>query len=82
MYPNLGKAFTEYAKSVKPVQTKMAAPPDPGVLFDGWLPKVYGFDLLALMARRQYKEHPNKISSVLFYFATVVIHGNAQLSHR
>lgn len=35
MYPNLGKAYTPYAKSVKPVHMKMAAPPDPGVLFDG-----------------------------------------------
>jgi hypothetical protein len=35
MYPHLGKAFTAYAKSVKPVHPKMAAPPDPGVLFDG-----------------------------------------------
>lgn len=34
MYPNLGKAYTTYAKSVKPVHTKMAAPPDPAVLFD------------------------------------------------
>ena len=35
MYPNLGRAYTAYAKSVKPVHMKMAAPPDPGVLFDG-----------------------------------------------
>jgi len=35
MYPDLGKAYTPYAKSVKAVHMKMAAPPDPGVLFDG-----------------------------------------------
>ena len=35
MYPHLGKANTEYAKSVKPMHSQLAAPPDPGVLFDG-----------------------------------------------
>ena len=35
MYPHLGKAGTEYAKSVKPQRAQLGAPPDPGVLFDG-----------------------------------------------
>jgi linoleate 10R-lipoxygenase len=35
MYPHLGKAYTAYAKSVKPVHIQPAAPPDAGLLFDG-----------------------------------------------
>jgi hypothetical protein len=35
MYPQLGKANTSYAKSVKPVQTQFGAKPDAGLLFDG-----------------------------------------------
>jgi hypothetical protein len=35
MYPHIGKAGTPYAKSVVPLHPKLAAPPDPGTLFDG-----------------------------------------------
>lgn len=35
MYPHLGKAGTEYAKSVKPQRAQFGALPDPGTLFDG-----------------------------------------------
>ena len=35
MYPHLGRAGTEYAKSVKPQRAQLAAAPDPGLLFDG-----------------------------------------------
>ena len=27
------------------------------------------------MARKAYKPHPNRISSMLFYLATIIIHG-------
>lgn len=40
-----------------------AALPDPGALFD------------SLLARKDFKEHPTKISSVLFYLAAIIIHG-------
>jgi linoleate 8R-lipoxygenase/9,12-octadecadienoate 8-hydroperoxide 8R-isomerase len=37
--------------------------PDPGVIFD------------SLMARGdKFEPHPNKISSMLFYLATIIIH--------
>src|SRR5579859_1512197 len=62
MYPHIGKAGTPYAKSVQPKWPRKGAMPDPGVLFD------------ALLARKQYKEHPAKISSMLFYVATIIIH--------
>ena len=35
MYPHLGRAGTEYAKSVKPQRAQLGAAPDPGTLFDG-----------------------------------------------
>jgi hypothetical protein len=37
--------------------------PAPEALFD------------SLLARKEFKEHPSKISSVLFYIATIIIHG-------
>lgn len=40
-----------------------AALPEPEALFD------------SLLARKEFKEHPNKISSVLFYLASIIIHG-------
>jgi linoleate 8R-lipoxygenase/9,12-octadecadienoate 8-hydroperoxide 8R-isomerase len=40
-----------------------AALPEPEALFD------------SLLARKDFKEHPNKISSVLFYLASIIIHG-------
>jgi len=69
MYPHLGKANTEYAKSVKPIHQQQAALPDPGVLFD------------ALLARKAYKPHPSRISSMLFYLATIIIHDLFKTSH-
>lgn len=40
-----------------------AALPEPEALFD------------SLLARKDFREHPNKISSVLFYLASIIIHG-------
>jgi len=74
MYPHLGKAGTEYAKTVKPTYMEYAAMPDPSLLFDG-IP--HGSANLVLLARKEYKPHPNRISSMLFYFATIIIHGSS-----
>ena len=40
-----------------------AALPEPETLFD------------SLLARKEFKEYPNKISSMLFYLASIIIHG-------
>ena len=40
-----------------------AALPEPEAFFD------------SLLSRKDFKEHPNKISSVLFYLASIIIHG-------
>jgi hypothetical protein len=61
--PELGMANTPYARAAKPSTLQNIALPDPGVIFDG------------LMARwEKFEPHPNKISSMLFYLATIIIH--------
>ena len=63
-YPHIGAAGMPYARTVAPKTLKAGALPDPGVLFD------------TVMARKdsQGTEHPNKISSILFYLASIIIH--------
>ncbi|KAH6648976.1 heme peroxidase [Truncatella angustata] len=62
--PNLGKAGTPYARSVKPRAPSPPSRPDPGLLFD------------TIMSRDNggFKPHPGNISSMLFYLATLIIH--------
>lgn len=61
--PDLGAANTPYARAVKPVTLQNVALPDPGEIFD------------SLMDRGDHFEpHPNKISSMLFYLASIIIH--------
>ncbi len=61
--PELGAANTPYARSAKPVVLQNVALPDPALIFD------------SLMARGDtFEPHPNKISSELFYLATIIIH--------
>ncbi|KIW18357.1 hypothetical protein PV08_02645 [Exophiala spinifera] len=63
MYPNLGKAGSFYARTVTPQTLKPGVLPDPGVIFD------------AVFARGdEPREHPNRVSSMLFYLATIIIH--------
>ncbi|KAJ5102586.1 Psi-producing oxygenase A [Penicillium argentinense] len=61
-WPKLGAAGTPYARSVRPRTAQPAALPEPETLFD------------SLLARKTFKEHPNKISSILFYLASIIIH--------
>ncbi|KAJ5777550.1 Psi-producing oxygenase A [Penicillium odoratum] len=61
-WPNIGAAGTPYARSVRPTIMQPVDRPDPETLFD------------TLLARKEFKEHPNKISSVLFYLASIIIH--------
>ena len=64
MYPDLGKAGSAYARSVAPQTPRNGILPDPSLIFD------------SLFARKgDAKEHPSKISSTLFYMATIIIHG-------
>ncbi|KAK4235700.1 Psi-producing oxygenase A [Achaetomium macrosporum] len=63
MYPHLGAAGSHYARSVAPKHQKTLELPDPAIIFD------------SLLARQgSAKEHPTKVSSALFHFATIIIH--------
>ncbi|KPM39214.1 Psi-producing oxygenase A [Neonectria ditissima] len=62
-YPNLGAAGSHYARSVAPKHQGPLNLPDPSVIFE------------SLLARKaSVKEHPTKVSSSLFHFATIIIH--------
>ncbi|KAJ5949253.1 Psi-producing oxygenase A [Penicillium verhagenii] len=61
-WPNIGAAGTPYARSVRPTIVQPVTRPNAETLFD------------TLLTRKEFKEHPNKISSVLFYFASIIIH--------
>jgi hypothetical protein len=61
--PNMGRANTPYARSAKPTAMQNIALPDPGQIFDSLMVRGDKFD-----------PHPNGISSMLFYQATIIIH--------
>lgn len=64
LYPSMGAAGTTYARSVRPTIMPPGALPDPGLIYD------------SVMRRSDsgYKKHPNNVSSVLWYWATIIIH--------
>lgn len=63
LWPHIGAAGTPYARSCQPRTVLPGALPDPEVLFD------------SLLARKTFTPHPTKISSTLFYLASIIIHG-------
>ncbi|KAK4548052.1 hypothetical protein LTR36_010772 [Oleoguttula mirabilis] len=69
--PHIGKAGMPYARTVAPMTKQPGCLPDPGVLFD------------TLMARKNTEgtDHPAKISSMLFYLASIIIHDVFKTSH-
>jgi hypothetical protein len=67
--PQVGAAGTPYARTVKPSQMQTPARPDPGVVFD------------SIMTRKHAELHPNRISSMLFYLASIIIHDCFRTSH-
>jgi linoleate 8R-lipoxygenase/9,12-octadecadienoate 8-hydroperoxide 8R-isomerase len=71
-HPDLGKAKTPYARTVAPKAMQPGALPDAGVIFD------------SIMARKpeNRKKHPNQISSILFYTASIIIHDLFRTDHK
>ncbi|KAL5116001.1 hypothetical protein ACEQ8H_006119 [Pleosporales sp. CAS-2024a] len=69
VHPKLGAAGTPYARTVKPAMMQSPSRPDPGVVFD------------SIMTRKHKKPHPNRISSMLFYLASIIIHDCFRTSH-
>ena len=70
VHPQLGAAGTPYARTVKPSLMRSPALPDAGVVFD------------SVMTRKHAELHPNRISSVLFYLASIIIHDCFRTDHR
>ncbi|KAI1372552.1 linoleate diol synthase [Hypoxylon crocopeplum] len=62
MKPQLGAAGSAYARTCRPGIVPLGAMPDPGLIFE------------SVMKRTQYRKHPNNVSSVLWYWATIIIH--------
>ncbi|KAI7197762.1 heme peroxidase [Hortaea werneckii] len=69
--PHIGKAGMPYARTVAPKTKMPGCLPDPGILFD------------TVMARKNPKgeEHPAKVSSMLFYLASIIIHDAFRTDH-
>lgn len=61
--PYLGAAGHTYSRTVKPKTLQLGAQPDPATIFE------------SLMARDGFKKNPNNVSSILWYWATIIIHG-------
>ena len=59
-----------YARSIIPNTIQPGALPDPSLIFD------------AVFARNTFTKHPNNVSSVLFYWASLIIHDLFQTDHR
>ncbi|KAG6381666.1 heme peroxidase [Boletus reticuloceps] len=70
-FPDLGKAGTPYARSVQqghPLPRSQL--PDAGLVFD------------TLLRRDEFREHPAGLSSLMFSFATLVIHSVFRTDHQ
>ncbi|KAI1803769.1 linoleate diol synthase precursor [Daldinia bambusicola] len=70
--PVMGAANTRYSRTTPAKVFQGPNLPDPGLIYD------------SLMARDEtsFREHPNKISSVLFYLATIITHDIFQTDSR
>ncbi|KAI0172456.1 linoleate diol synthase precursor [Hypoxylon sp. FL1284] len=63
--PTLGAAGTRYARTTPALFFQGPNLPDPGLIFDSLMDRGDG---------SSFREHPNKISSMLFYLATIITH--------
>ncbi|KAB8072987.1 heme peroxidase [Aspergillus leporis] len=68
--PWLGAANTPYARSIAPLTIQPGGLPDAGLVFD------------SLFAREKFTPHPNKVSSLFFDWASLIIHDIFQTDHR
>ncbi|CAH0055120.1 unnamed protein product [Clonostachys solani] len=60
--PFLGARGHAYSRSCKPKHAQLGAQPDPAAIFE------------AVMARDGFRKNPNNTSSILWYWATIIIH--------
>ncbi|KAL3479184.1 heme peroxidase [Aspergillus californicus] len=68
--PWLGAANTAYSRSIPPLTVQPGGLPDAGLVFD------------TLFAREKFTPHPNKVSSLFFDWASLIIHDIFQTDHR
>ncbi|KAB8232735.1 peroxidase/cytochrome P450 family protein [Aspergillus alliaceus] len=68
--PWLGAANTPYARSIAPLTIQPGGLPDAGLVFD------------SLFARQKFNPHPNKVSSLFFDWASLIIHDIFQTDPR
>ncbi|KAG4217262.1 hypothetical protein PC116_g34257, partial [Phytophthora cactorum] len=62
--PSMGAAKTRYARTTPPKVFQGPNLPDPGLIYDS----------IMVRDEKSFREHPNKISSMLFYLATIITH--------
>ena len=62
--PEMGKAWTPYARNVPPMKPKGRNLPDPELVWEQLLKRPEG----------QFREHPSGLNRLFFSFATIVIH--------
>ena len=67
--PWLGAANTAYCRTIPPLTIQPSGLPDAGLIFD------------TLYARQEFTPHPNKVSSVFFDWASLIIHGESTKSN-
>lgn len=72
-----------YAKSCRAVKAMHGAKPDPGLLFDcksfcpqGFYALVLTSTVLMRRPDEKFTPNPAGLNSMLFYHATIIIHGN------
>lgn len=70
IFPMMGAANTPYARSVNPQIVQPGALPDPGLIFD------------SILAREKFIENPNRVSSIFFNWASLIIHDLFQTDHK
>ena len=69
LHPDLGAADTPYARTVAPKMMQSGALPEAEDVYN------------SVMKRTHYDKHPNKISSILFYIASIIIHDLFRTDH-
>lgn len=62
IFPQMGAAGSKYARSVRPGVVTPPVLPDPELIFD------------SVMKRTEFKKHPNNVSSMLWHWASIIIH--------
>ncbi|KAI1403187.1 linoleate diol synthase precursor [Hypoxylon fuscum] len=71
--PSMGAANTRYARTTPAMVFKMPNLPEPSLIFDSLMSRGDG---------SAFREHPNRISSMLFYLATIITHDIFQTDSR